>query len=96
MNSRSFPGILAILGVSSLAAPQTLAQHSFLPSDLPTDYILWGLPGAGAVQGLSWNGCGHARGIVPAPDDSYGMQLTLHLHAGPARTEFYLPARYYL
>jgi hypothetical protein len=50
-------------------------------SDLPTDYILWGLPGAGTVQGLSWSGGGHMGVIVPASDDSYGLHLTLHLHA---------------
>lgn len=53
-------------------------------SDLPTDYILWGLPGAGTVQGLRWNGGGHMGVIVPAPDDSYGLHLSLHLHAGTA------------
>jgi len=51
-------------------------------SDLPTDYILWGLPGAGTLQGLRWEGGGHIGVIVPESDDSYGLHLTLHLHAG--------------
>ncbi|MBZ5540266.1 MAG: hypothetical protein LAN61_07060 [Acidobacteriia bacterium] len=51
-------------------------------SDLPTDYILWGLPGAGTMQGLRWNGGEHMGVILPAPDESYGLHLTLHVHAG--------------
>lgn len=49
-------------------------------SDLPTDYFLWGLPGAGTVQGLSWSGGGHLAVMVPAAEDSYGFHLTLRFH----------------
>jgi len=51
-------------------------------SDLPTDNILWGLPWSGTAQGLNWNGGEHLGVIVPAADESYGLHLTLHLHAG--------------
>ncbi len=70
--------------VSQVRLPIATIWHGRLrfdcfESNLPTDYILWGLPGAGTIHGLSWTGGGHAAVLVPTDEDSYGLHVTFHI-----------------